>query len=298
MSGTVDGEDGPLPARYPLFESGTIATSESRRHPLVPREPPIAPPRPPRPKTLRAYQCSLVLDEDAPGDLYTIHTISTNPDAISRPATARQSLSPLDVELPPPRTSVPSIGRQTRYMEMLLSLDRIPRLHNILAAFFNWILLIGLILLTATFTSPGMGNSRRDTTRVVPLLVIAVVATGAGTGGLICLAIRWRHNYVWLLNRIYLPGALNGLAGLVLTLTLVYSQHRGNFNSSASAVIAIETFFTLTCTILFVIYNNLLLARVRRRHQSGECSREPRRGFRGKADEAARRPSFAPGSIV
>lgn len=41
----------------------------------------------------------------------------------------------------------------TQYVNMLLALDDIPKLHNIFAAFFNWILLAGFILFPGTFTS-------------------------------------------------------------------------------------------------------------------------------------------------
>lgn len=44
-------------------------------------------------------------------------------------------------------------GPSTRYMNMLLALDGIPRMHNILAAFFTWILLAGFVLFPGTFTS-------------------------------------------------------------------------------------------------------------------------------------------------
>lgn len=41
----------------------------------------------------------------------------------------------------------------TQYVNMLLALDDIPSLHNILAGFFNWVLLAGFILFPGTFTS-------------------------------------------------------------------------------------------------------------------------------------------------
>jgi hypothetical protein len=46
--------------------------------------------------------------------------------------------------------SRPAMNRQnsiqTRYMTMLLDLDTIPRLHNIYASFFTWILLAGFVI--------------------------------------------------------------------------------------------------------------------------------------------------------
>jgi hypothetical protein len=48
----------------------------------------------------------------------------------------------------------------TQYVNMLLALDDIPMLHNILAKFFNWILLAGFILFPGTFTSlKNLGGS-------------------------------------------------------------------------------------------------------------------------------------------
>ena len=41
----------------------------------------------------------------------------------------------------------------TQYVNMLLALDSIPRLHNMLAGFFTWILLAGFVLFPGTFTS-------------------------------------------------------------------------------------------------------------------------------------------------
>ena len=42
---------------------------------------------------------------------------------------------------------------QTRYMDMLLHLDTIPRLDNILASFFTWLLLAENLVFPATFVS-------------------------------------------------------------------------------------------------------------------------------------------------
>jgi hypothetical protein len=41
----------------------------------------------------------------------------------------------------------------TKYVNMLLALDSIPRLHNMLSSFFTWILLAGFVLFPGTFTS-------------------------------------------------------------------------------------------------------------------------------------------------
>ncbi|KAJ7901588.1 hypothetical protein B0H13DRAFT_2663928 [Mycena leptocephala] len=106
-----------------------------------------------------------------------------------------------------------------RYMNMLLALDGIPRLHNMLAAFFTWILLAALC-------------SSRDH---VPLFVIAFVCSGIGVLGMLWLWWRWNRNYIWLNNRIFLPGALNSLAGIISTLVNVYSAQHGEFVTTSRA---------------------------------------------------------------
>lgn len=131
---------------------------------------------------------------------------------------------------------------QTRYMDMLLSLDTIPRLHNILASFFTWLLLAGFLVFPGTFTSiASLGNDPNihsqtaakilRSVKHVQLLVVAGVCSGFGAGGMICLYWRWRQNFVWLLNKIFLPGCLNSFAGLISTLINVYSQQGGTWVS-------------------------------------------------------------------
>ena len=48
-------------------------------------------------------------------------------------------------------------------MNMLLALDGIPRLHNLMAAFFTWILLAGFVLLPGTFTSLQRDDELNET---------------------------------------------------------------------------------------------------------------------------------------
>lgn len=107
---------------------------------------------------------------------------------------------------------------QTRYMDMLLGLDEIPRLHNILASFFTWILLAGYVVFPATFTSLNRsknlaqvavdGNEFEkgvlNTVRNAPLVWIATICCILGAGGMAWLWWRWRSNYIWVINRIFM----------------------------------------------------------------------------------------------
>ena len=78
------------------------------------------------------------------------------------------------------------------HSQMLLSLDAIPRLHNLLASFFTWLLLAGYVVFPATFTSlnkkltPDQDSSNVVEQQVahavknVPLLYIAAFSCGVG----------------------------------------------------------------------------------------------------------------------
>ena len=100
---------------------------------------------------------------------------------------------------------------QTRYMDMLLAMDTIPRFHNILASFFTWVLLAGFVIFPGTFTSlskldPDDPSAHRilEGVKNIPLLAVAGSCCGVGALGMCWLWWRWRDNYVWLLNRIFL----------------------------------------------------------------------------------------------
>lgn len=106
---------------------------------------------------------------------------------------------------------------QTRYIDMLLGLDEVPRSHNLLAAFSTWILLAGFIVVPGTFVSiehsktlqQGAKNSKvahafLDTVKHASLIFVASLCCGMGSAGMVWLWWRWRHNYVWLINKIFL----------------------------------------------------------------------------------------------
>lgn len=150
-------------------------------------------------------------------------------------------------EKPPTR---PALQRRqttarTRYIDMLLGLDHVSPLHNILASACVWILLAGYIVFPATFNSlqKSSFDDKADTklkaealatARNLPLLYVAAVACGVGVMGSVWLWWKHRQNYVWVVNRIFLPSLLNSVAGLVSTLVNVYSAQDGMYLSSGN----------------------------------------------------------------
>ncbi|KAF8581882.1 hypothetical protein K439DRAFT_1392276 [Ramaria rubella] len=171
----------------------------------------------------------------------------------------------------------------TRYMNMLLSLDAVPRMHNLASSFFTWILLAGFVVLPATFTSiddvqeDGRPQIEINLLRVVknlPLFVVAGVCCAIGASGMLWLWKRWSDNYVWLINRIFMPGALNSLTGVVSTLVNVYGAQNGLFSVTARVTIAVTSASCLICGMLTVYYASFKLDRVKKQHR-----RELSRGF-------------------
>jgi hypothetical protein len=112
---------------------------------------------------------------------------------------------------------VPSV--QTRYMEMLLHLDKIPRLHNIAASAFTWIMLASFLVVPGTYTKiqtsqtfknadnpngSGVAHDIVHSIANIGLLWVSGFLALVGTLGCLYLWFRWRQNYVWLINRIFL----------------------------------------------------------------------------------------------
>ncbi|KAK3327754.1 hypothetical protein B0T19DRAFT_422696 [Cercophora scortea] len=186
--------------------------------------------------------------------------------------------SPARTNKPPKRTDDPSptaptnpttvSSSQTEYMKMLLALDKIPRLHNILASFFAWILLAGFVII------PGSFSTNTPLTAVTALSGLCITI---GVLGIAYLAVRWRANYVWLLNKVYMPVLLNGLAGVVATMTSVYTAQRGQWNIQAVVAVVVEGVVVVVCAGLFGVYDFWLLRRVKGEH----CHHERERGVVG-----------------
>jgi hypothetical protein len=217
-------------------------------------------------------------------------------------------------------------------MDMLLAMDTIPRLYNILSSFFNWILLAGFIIFPGTFTTisdldsdAAIANSHTASTIIasiknIPLLVIAGVCSGIGAAGMVWLWWRWRQNYVWLLNKIFLyhpnplssplyilltadinrPGCLNSFAGLISTLVNVYTQQSSTWSVTAK-VTAIVTGTCMGVTgALFALYNFWVLDKVRRSHsrEMESTAAYQDETLVEKVERKAMEPGLEPGSVV
>ncbi|KAH5469558.1 hypothetical protein HBI22_195600 [Parastagonospora nodorum] len=171
-----------------------------------------------------------------------------------------------------------STTARTRYIDMLLGLDHVSPFHNILASLSVWILLAGYIVFPATFNKLQKGNYDEkadtdlkkhalETVRNVPLMYVAAFACGLGVAG--CLWLWWKHrkNYVWVINRIFLPALLNSIAGLVSTLVNIYSAQDGQYSVTAKVTVVVTAACSAVAALLFLLYNMVMLKLVKRKHE-------------------------------
>ncbi|RDB26836.1 hypothetical protein Hypma_005368 [Hypsizygus marmoreus] len=197
----------------------------------------------------------------------------------------------------------------TKYVNMLLALDSIPRLHNMMASFFTWILLAGFVLFPGTFTS--LQNAQADISSEfgrhvlnavthVPLFVIAFICCGIGAVGMVYLWWRWMYNYVWLVNRIFLPGLLNSLAGLISTIANIYGVQHGEFSTTSKTTIIVTGVSTFICGVGTLFYSLWKIRRVKKRHDQ-EIGKERAgrhgEGFVEKMERKAKERQTEPGTI-
>ncbi|KAF1847576.1 uncharacterized protein K460DRAFT_332728 [Cucurbitaria berberidis CBS 394.84] len=202
--------------------------------------------------------------------------IKGNSSSSTRPATSKYvAEKPQRPGLERSRTTA-----RTRYIDMLLGLDHVSPLHNILASLFVWVLLAGYIVFPATFNKLQKDKSIEDkaqtnleqhalrTVRNVPLLYVAAFACGVGVLG--CVWLWWKHrkNYVWVINRIFLPALLNSIAGLVSTIVNIYSaQDAGQYSVTAMVTIIVTSACSVVAAALFLLYNTVMLRLVKRKHE-------------------------------
>lgn len=106
---------------------------------------------------------------------------------------------------------------ETEYVGMLLELHSIHWIYNFAASFANWMLLAGYLVIPGTFTSLQKSDSIADklsqnraekaileTIQNPPLVAISWSLLGIGISIMSVLSYRWRHNYLWLINRLFM----------------------------------------------------------------------------------------------
>ena len=63
-----------------------------------------------------------------------------------------------------------------------------------------------------------------------------------------------RHNCIWLLDSIFIPGMFNGLSGLISTFVNIYSQNGVKYGTTTIATLAATGGCAVICSGLSLIY--------------------------------------------
>jgi hypothetical protein len=147
---------------------------------------------------------------------------------MSRPSESSYAEEPENgvTDDPSPTTKKPSISHtktnltiETEYVHMLLELDTIDWVYNFLSSFANWTLLAGYLVIPGTFTTlqksdtlkQGLQDNHTEkailnTIQNPPLVAIACTFLGVGAGTMVYLFFKWKHNYFWIFNRLFVYG--------------------------------------------------------------------------------------------
>lgn len=206
---------------------------------------------------------------------------STHEKPHRQPSARRDFQPPISKHHDRPKPLARTDTAHSHYINMLLSQDEIPQWHTIAAAACVWLLLAGFLVFPGTFTSLQATIDDRDeetmstkageailgTVKNIPLLVIGAVACGIAAIGMLALLIRHRVNFVWLLNRLLIPGMVNSLAGLISTLVGVYTQQSGSWSVTARVTAIIEGAYLVACAVLFGFFTYKLMM-VKKRHRT------------------------------
>ncbi|KAE8332982.1 hypothetical protein BDV39DRAFT_166113 [Aspergillus sergii] len=149
---------------------------------------------------------------------------------------------------------------------MLLELDCIHWIYNFLSGFASWILLAGYLVVPGTFTTLQSSHTVKQeldtnptkkavlsTIQNPPLIGISCSLLVIGALTMTYLFFRWKQNYFWLINRLFIPTSLNAVAGLLTTLINIYTAKNGNWSIMAllTVIATATTAFSSLAVALF-----------------------------------------------
>jgi hypothetical protein len=98
---------------------------------------------------------------------------------------------------------------------------------------------------------------------------VGFASCGIGGIGLCLLWLRWRHNYVWLLSSIFIPGMFSGLSCLISTFVNLYGSQDGvHYGATTIATLAATGGCAIICGFLTAVYS--ILKYLVKRHQDRE----------------------------
>ncbi|KAJ5337529.1 uncharacterized protein N7506_005551 [Penicillium brevicompactum] len=158
---------------------------------------------------------------------------------------------------------------ETTYVRMLKEEAEMDIRFNITVGVANWAMLAEYLVIPGTFTSlqtssqvkkllqvNKAGRTVLHTIQNPPLLAIACFLLVSGIGALMWLMRfpKLRGNYLWLINKLFVPLSLNAAAGLLTTVINVCTSQGGDWSVMAIVTTAVTGATLSTCSALLAIY--------------------------------------------
>ncbi|KAE8396898.1 hypothetical protein BDV37DRAFT_277318 [Aspergillus pseudonomiae] len=162
---------------------------------------------------------------------------------------------------------------------MLRELADIHWGYNLLSSFAAWILLAGYLVIPGTFTTlqktdtvkSGLSENNSqiilNTIQNPPLVGIACSLLAIGAAVMVFLYFRWRHNYLWLINRLYIPTSLNASAGFLTTIVNVYTAKGGKWSIMSLLTVIVTALSAITSLALALYYKFWRMEKIREEHE-------------------------------
>ncbi|KAH6869634.1 hypothetical protein B0T10DRAFT_593434 [Thelonectria olida] len=132
---------------------------------------------------------------------------------------------------------------------MVLEAHETPAFDCLLAAISNWLFLAGFVVFPGAFTSLSHATllSESQTGRAVQdfigrnmsLLAVGILCCSVGGAGIGWVSWKFRGNYVWLVDRIFLPGLLNAIVAFLMSLINIYTAQDGDWSATAIVTVCI-----------------------------------------------------------
>ncbi|KAH8587840.1 hypothetical protein B0O99DRAFT_640712, partial [Bisporella sp. PMI_857] len=144
------------------------------------------------------------------------------------------------------------------YKDMLFEYDSIPFKFKLFATCSLWLLLFGFVLFSGTFTTFKPNPAEEALISKVenmPMFVFGILFCGASSCALLYLSRRWKKNWIWLVERILLPGFINSATGLGNALISVGTVHHWEVSATAKSTIIITTSYLGIFTVPLLWYS-------------------------------------------
>ncbi|EXL39881.1 hypothetical protein FOCG_17548 [Fusarium oxysporum f. sp. radicis-lycopersici 26381] len=173
---------------------------------------------------------------------------------------------------PKPIRGPSRVLRKVSYSDMVLAAHECPFALRFIAAASNWLLLAGFVVFPGAFTSLSRmkllsesqaGRNAQYFIHNTPLLAIGILCCSIGSAGIGWVSWKCKGNYVWLVDRIFVPGLLNSVVALLMSVVNIYTAQNGEWSITAVVTVSIIGVWGTITALMLVVYELCFLRKLR-----------------------------------